>query len=136
MENFINFQKVIWIDNDCILNLIQKKMLDIIGFKGTVLEFNNGQEALEFVIKEFERLKTKSDNNLIVLDLEMPIMNGWEFLERFQKLDPKIIDLFKIIVSSSSSDPEDIKRALSFEFVDEYIPKPITIEVFKRIIWG
>jgi CheY-like chemotaxis protein len=135
MENSINWQKVILIDDDCILNLIQRKILEIIGFKETVLDFNNGMQAIEFIYNEIACLiSIEKVKYLIILDLEMPILNGWGFLESFQKLDPKIMDMFKIIVSSSSSNPEDINRALAFDFVDEYIPKPMTIDIFRRII--
>ncbi|WP_373496228.1 response regulator [Aquiflexum sp.] len=136
MPNYFEWQKIILIDDDSILNLIHKKVLKIIGFHETVLDFNNGFQAIEYIYREIEQSSsTNMDISLIILDLEMPILNGWGFLDRFLILEPQVREKFKIIVSSSSKNPEDIKRALEYEVVSEYIPKPITIDIFGRIIW-
>ncbi|WP_373494594.1 response regulator [Aquiflexum sp.] len=135
MVNTDLWQKVILIDDDSLLNLIHRKFLEIVGYHGTILEFHNGFQALEFIYREIETAPTIGKViYLIILDLEMPTLNVWGFLERFQKLDPKVKGMFKIIVSSSSLNPEDINRALAYESVGEYISKPLTIEAFRRII--
>lgn len=131
MANYPNCQKIIFIDDDVILNLIHRKILELIGFKGLVLDFPNGFQALEYIRKSPELYK---DSVLIILDLEMPIFNGWYFLKCFEKLDTKIKNQFKIVVSSSSIDPVEIKNVLEFEIVADYIPKPLTFEIIKELI--
>ena len=126
-----NWKHILLIDDDTILNLIHKKILDIIGYKGTVLDFSNGFKAIEYLRNDTE---IKLSPTLIILDLEMPLMKGWGFLDCFGKLDGIKREDFKIVVSSSSTNPEDIHKALEYEIVDEFIPKPLTIEIFKRLV--
>jgi len=126
-----DWQTIILIDDDAVLNLIHKKILDIIKFQGTVLEFYNGFKAIEYIRNHPEINLTPV---LIILDLEMPILDGWGFLKSFANLDPEMRRNYKIVVSSSSNNPEEIKKAMEIEFVDDFFPKPLTFEIISRLV--
>jgi CheY-like chemotaxis protein len=71
--------------------------------------------------------------SIILLDLNMPIMSGWEFLERFEELDEIIKKQVKIYILSSSVDPRDKERAGKNKDVEDYIVKPLTKEIVLEI---
>ena len=137
MENSPYWQKIILIDDDILQNTIHKKILEILEFNGEVLDFNNGFQAINHIHKE---IQFNTDSNitptLIILDIEMPVLNGLGFLKSFGALDPRLINHYKIIVSSNTTNISDIDHALDFETVEEYIPKPLTIDIFERLIGG
>ncbi|CAN5328023.1 response regulator [soil metagenome] len=137
MENSPYWQKIILIDDDILLNMIHKKILEILKFNGEVLDFNNGFQAINHIQKE---VQFKTDfyltPTLIILDLEMPVLNGLGFLKSFGALDPRGINHYKIIVSSNTTNISYIDHALDFDTVEEYIPKPLTVDIFERLIRG
>lgn len=118
------------IDDDPIFVFGIKKIMELVGFCNGFMVFCNGEEALnniKAIISANEKLP-----DVILLDLNMPVLDGIQFLEEFTKVPckKKII----IYVVSSSVDPEDILRAKSFENVSDYIVKPISVEKLKEIL--
>ncbi|MGJ7030337.1 response regulator [Niabella hirudinis] len=84
--------------------------------------FENGQKALE-------ALRTSGVlPDLILLDIEMPVMNGWQFMEAFSGLDPALIDPIRVYMVSSSFSDEDQNRVKRYSRIKGYIVKPIRIE--------
>jgi CheY-like chemotaxis protein len=95
-----------------------------INFCESIIVYNNGQEALEGLI-----LISESGQKIppfIFLDLNMPIMNGWEFLEEFTKIPNNSLKKTTIYIISSSVDPRDLERVKNYKAVNNYILKPIT----------
>lgn len=118
------------IDDDPIFIFGMKKIMDVIGFCNSIMVFKNGKEALnnlKAIILANEKLP-----DVILLDLNMPILDGWQFLEEFIQIPCK--KKIVIYVVSSSVDPEDVLRAKSYERVSDYIVKPVSIEKLKEIL--
>ncbi len=118
------------IDDDPIFIFGVKKIMELIGFSKSIMVFQNGEEALnnlKAIISANEKLP-----DVILLDLNMPILDGWQFLDEFVKIpcEKKII----IYIVSSSVDPEDMLRAKSYELVSDYIVKPVTVEKLKVVL--
>ncbi len=118
------------IDDDPIFVFGTKKILELVDFCNSFMVFRNGQEAIN---KLTPVIKSGLDvPELILLDLNMPIMDGWEFLEEFIKIPNK--KKITIFIVSSSADPKDMQKAKEYEAVTNYIIKPITLENLKNIV--
>ena len=119
------------IDEDEIDNIINQKIIESNNFSERVMVFQTGTEALDFL-----RVNSRVAENLpdlIFLDINMPIMDGFQFLEEFEKLDSPILDKSKIIMLSSSISPRDIDRAASNRFVKKYLNKPLNSRYLQAI---
>lgn len=116
------------IDDDPIHIFTTKRVLQMEKICDKILVFKDGKEA-------YEGLKQMITDNielpkLILLDLNMPIWDGWDFLDEFTKIEKS--KEIKILINSSSQSLEDLNRAKSYEVVDGFIYKPFTIEQFKH----
>lgn len=129
--------KILCIDDDPITLMLCKKVISKSEFSSEIDSAHNGEEALEY----FDNLRTEKDSNneinppeLIFLDLNMPIMNGWEFLDIFTKNNYTIsFPETKVIVLSSTIDPKDIEKSKSYPMVINFLSKPITREMLDSI---
>lgn len=110
------------IDDDPIYVFAAKRLLHISGFCENFTVFNNGEDAINGLIPILRSGKNMPD--VILLDLNMPIMDGWQFLDEFIKVKPsKKVTLF---IVSSSIDTADLKKAKEYELVSDYIIKPLS----------
>lgn len=80
----------------------------------------------------YDNLKEKTTDliskpELIFLDLNMPVMGGWKFLEIFTSEDYLEFNTIKVIILSSTIDPQDLAKAKTYSIVVDFLPKPITI---------
>jgi CheY-like chemotaxis protein len=82
-----------------------------------------------------EYLKSKRDphSDLIFLDINMPGMNGWEFLQEYNALDKELQGQAVIIMLTTSDNADDVAKAGSWSFISDYITKPLTKEVMTGI---
>ncbi|MCC4212868.1 response regulator [Leeuwenhoekiella parthenopeia] len=117
------------VDDDPIVVFGLKKMMKLVKFCENFLVYSNGQEALNALTAIFKTGDEIPD--LILLDLNMPVMDGWEFLEAFTKYDPP--KKITIYILTSSIDPRDQERALQFSSVSNYVVKPVTLEQLEAI---
>lgn len=118
------------IDDDPIFVFGAKKIMHYGDFCNAFMIFHNGAEALtnlKSVISAGDQLP-----DIILLDLNMPVMDGWQFLEEFTKI--KTAKKITIYIITSSVDPADVLRAKQYDNVNNYIVKPITLEVLKELL--
>ena len=133
----MKLEKVICVDDDPIALLLSKLVLSKSDFASKVITAANGEIAIEYLEKLEVIEENKHANNplVILLDLNMPVMDGWEFLEQFSaKLYPEHYSTTKVILLSSSIDPNDIERSKEFSMVVDFLPKPLTKEMLKTIL--
>eukprot|EP00388_Colpodella_angusta_P015263 GDKJ01037855.1.p1 GENE.GDKJ01037855.1~~GDKJ01037855.1.p1 ORF type:complete len:130 (+),score=19.19 GDKJ01037855.1:128-517(+) len=118
------------IDDDPIFVFGTKRLMQLANFCNGFLVVKNGKEAydnLKASIIAGEKLP-----DLILLDLNMPIWDGWQFLDEFIQIP--IENAVTIFIVTSSIDPEDIKRAKSYEIVSNYLVKPIKMDDLKKLM--
>lgn len=121
------------IDDDSIyINLI-KKIIDTKKLCKNLLVFNNGKEGIDYFEAILNNLSEENIPEIIFLDLNMPIMDGWEFLERFTNIKNKFNKVITLYIVSSSINPEDIDRAKSMINVEDYLIKPVSINYLENI---
>ncbi|HYJ64863.1 MAG TPA: response regulator [Parafilimonas sp.] len=130
MENIYRF---IVIDDNPINVLVSEHIIKKVSKNAQIKTFALATLALQHIEEEYG----KTDSNiptLLFLDLHMPVMDGFEFLERFMKLDTDIQKQFKIIVLSATADNIELKKAIAYSCVTDYREKPLTIKVLKKLI--
>ena len=89
----------------------------------------DGEEALDYLKKE-----NQTPPDLIFLDINMPKVNGWEFLEASQKLSPEKKAKTVIVMLTTSENPEDMKRVEQFSEIKGFNSKPLTEEMVNEIL--
>src|SRR4051794_14920862 len=124
------FTDVLLVEDDPITIMVCDRIIKITAFADKVKSCENGQVAIEY-------LSTLSDNGgvpaIIFLDINMPVMNGWDFLEELEKIRGRFQLLPRIYLLSSTVDPEDYKKAKNFSLVEDFISKPLSKEVLQNI---
>jgi CheY-like chemotaxis protein len=133
MNKMLN--KILCVDDDPITLMLCKKVIAKANFSNEIESAKDGVEALKFFDALLSSGESKNEDypQLIFLDLNMPIMDGWEFLEEFSKNLKELFPKTKIIVLSSSVDPKDINKSKSYPMVLDFLPKPITVEMLNNI---
>lgn len=121
------FYSIILVDDDPINNLINKRLISKLKLTPQIEEFLEAEQAIER-IRELD----SEDSILIFLDINMPVMNGWDFLNQYLKEFKLRKD--RIIVLSSSIDFQDRQKAKEFSCVEGFIEKPLSPEKIKNIL--
>ena len=124
--------RILIIDNDEINSFIATKLIQRISPGTVVSSCVNGREALEF-LKAAIRDAKDTFPEFIFLDLAMPVMDGWEFLDEFQKCC--LNSAVRIIVLSSSLFRHDIDRAQNHAVSAQFISKPLTMEHLQNLFF-
>lgn len=127
--------KIFCVDDDAITLMLCKKVIERVGFAKEIITAQNGEEAFAY----FQDLAKQPELNpdypkLVLLDLNMPIMNGWEFLDAYQESGyQNIFKQAKFIVLSSTIDPQDVDKAKKYSAVLDFLSKPITKEMLEDL---
>ena len=124
------------IDDDSIYVNLVKKIIETKKLCSNLLVFNDGKDGIDYFEALLKNLDQDVIPEIILLDINMPVMDGWEFIERFTKIQNKFKKRITLYVVSSSINLTDIEKAKSLSGVQNYLVKPVKIDdleaVFKR----
>lgn len=125
---------ILIIDDDDVSNFIYKRVIEANAVAKNITTLTRGRDALEYLEKIIEN---EPDNfpEIIFLDINMPVMNGWQFLETYrEQLHSRIQKNVLLCMISSSVYQEDITKAYSYPEVSEYISKPLTSQILNDLL--
>ncbi|QEC76955.1 response regulator [Mucilaginibacter ginsenosidivorax] len=124
---------VFLIDDDATFIFLTKRVIKNTGIEAGIFEFANGRHAIDHLLNNHDDKALMPD--IIFLDLSMPVMDGWEFLEEYEALPPGI-EKAPLYILSSSISPHDINLARLHPAVSDFLIKPITKEKILQLCKG
>jgi CheY-like chemotaxis protein len=121
--------KYILIDDDPIINLVHKKIIKKNDLEAEVTDFISGKKALDYL-----KNTNNTEKNIILLDINMPEMNGFEFLDAFLKQKSINRNQYDIFILTSSLNNKDKERATQYPILKGYLEKPLDISNLQKLI--
>jgi CheY-like chemotaxis protein len=129
--------KVLLIDDDMVTWAICEMVLNKTQFCKQLEKLGNGKEGIDYFSAYFDRKKKGEADlqppDLILLDLNMPVMDGWGFLEDYIRKYAERLPDTQIAILSSTVNPEDFSKAQKYPIVIDFINKPLTIEFVEEL---
>ena len=120
---------VLLVDDNDADNFFHQLVIEKLNITDTIEIAENGEEALQFLKKEDNCIP-----ELIFLDINMPRMNGWEFLDEYKKIDDERKSSIIIIMLTTSVNPDDLERAKQISEVSGFEIKPLTAAMLENLI--
>jgi CheY-like chemotaxis protein len=122
------YHSVMLIDDNEIDNLINQKMIEAADIADHIYTHTGAKSAIEF-LKNVSKLPHISEEvlpDVIFLDIDMPLMDGFQFLDEFEKLSEQTRNKCSVVMLTSSINPQDVNKSKKYSYVKEYINKPLS----------
>ena len=129
------FKKFIIIDDDVSNNYLCKYIIHHVAREAEIIDFVSATAGLDYISASFSD-DEEASSTVLFLDIKMPIMDGWDFLEKFDLLPNKIKDSIMIYILTSSIDSSDRIKADENTYVKNYVVKPLTKGTVHNILAG
>lgn len=127
------YNKVFLVDDDSITNMLNEKIIIKHDIANSVSTFTDGYLALRQLKENALISSEKNIPDIIFLDINMPEINGWKFIEELLSIDAIDFNKCKVIMLSSSIDIIDIQKSISFSVISNFITKPLTPDKLKSL---
>lgn len=125
----------LWIiDDDPMSSFYIKRLAELGELANIITIYDKAHGAVEYLLHHKKSVEHLPD--VILLDIYMPEMDGWAFLQEFSSIKDQLSKKIDIYIISSSNHPKDVSRAGSLQEVKEYLVKPVTIDVLKKVVFG
>jgi CheY-like chemotaxis protein len=130
MENE-KIELVMLVDDNDTDNFISKRIIEITRFARRIEIKNSGKSALEYLEKE--KNNPKNLPNIIFLDINMPIVDGFVFLFEFDMFPEEVKNKCRVVILSSSDNKRDIEKIVDNDYVVKFVTKPLSAQALKEI---
>lgn len=127
----LKFEKVLLIDDNEIDNFISAGIISKLDVAKEIISKTSAEDSLDYLASCIENYSLPE---IIMLDIRMPSMDGFDFLREFAKFPPAVHAACKVFILSSSVDSRDIERAKKNPFVLSFITKPLTFDSFQKAL--
>lgn len=125
---------IILVDDDKIIQMVNTSLLKRVGYKGMVYNLPDGKKLLGYLHLFLEMIGENDLPYLIFLDLNMPHIDGWAFLEKFKTFPLHQRQKFRIAILTSSFSFADKTKALGYDMVEYYAVKPLDMETLSHLL--
>ena len=125
-----NLQRILLIDDDAGNNTVSRIFLKRVVIETEIVAFTDPEEGLDYIVSEYTKAPV---NTILLLDINMPVLSGWDVLQKFEDLPESIKKYFTVYILTSSINMDDKQRAAAHPLVSAYIEKPMTIGLLKSI---
>ena len=122
---------VMLVDDNDTDNFISKRIIEITNFANEVIVKSSGKSALDYLEENNDNAESLPE--IIFLDINMPIVDGFVFLYEFEKFNDTVKDKCKVIILSSSDNKRDIDKIVNNDYVIKFITKPLTETALEEI---
>ena len=120
----LKLKSILLVDDDEAANFLHTMIIKQLDCTENIITKENGVEALEYLTSTIDGIYPQPD--LILLDINMPIMDGWEFLEEYEKLKDDQLAKSVIVMLTTSLNPDDRKKAEVIPDISGFISKPLS----------
>lgn len=114
---------ILLVDDDYTTNLFNSLIIKRGKIAKNVVDVNSGEKAIDYLLSLNNELP-----DIVLLDINMPVMNGWEMLDYLQEINEPRLQKVKIFMLSASVNPDDVKKSKEYKYVYGYIPKPLKVD--------
>ncbi len=128
-----NLQRILLIDDDAGNNTVSRIFLKRVAIETEIVAFTDPEQGLDYINSEYSRSPVST---ILLLDINMPVLSGWDVLDKFMRLPQDIKQHFTIYILTSSINKDDKDKAAAHPLVSAYIEKPMTIGLLNSLFLG